>query len=196
MINILLLVGKSASGKDTIQKELIKMGMKAVVSYTTRPPRNGEVDGIAYHFITKEEFLEKEKQGFFAETTFYKVANGETWYYGSAVEDLTDDKVAIVNPDGLRQIKKIKSVNPIVFYIMADEETIWNRLRQRGDDATESKRRLNADNMDFADINKDINFALRNDFGLKPELLADMILYTYNHVNSSINNKGYNNYEN
>ncbi len=51
---MLLLVGKSASGKDTIQKELIKMGMKAVVSYTTRSPRKGEIDGIAYHFITKE----------------------------------------------------------------------------------------------------------------------------------------------
>ncbi len=178
---MLLLVGKSASGKDTIQKELIKMGMKAVVSYTTRPPRNGEIDGVAYHFITKEEFLKKEEQRYFAETTSYNVASGETWYYGSAVEDLTDDKVAIVNPDGLRKIKKIKSLNPIAFYIMADEETIWNRLRQRGDDSAEARRRLNADDIDFADIDKDIEFSFRN-VGLKPELIAEMILYTYRKV--------------
>ena len=57
---MLLLVGKSASGKDTVKKELIKMGMKAVVTYATRPPRNGEIDGVTYHFITKEEFLNKE----------------------------------------------------------------------------------------------------------------------------------------
>ncbi len=178
---MLLLVGKSASGKDTIQKELIKMGMKAVVSYTTRPPRNGEIDGITYHFITKEEFLDKEEQGLFAETTSYNVSNGETWYYGSAIDDLTDDKVAIVNPEGLRQIKKIKSLNPIAFYIMADEETIWNRLRQRGDDAAEARRRLNADDIDFTDIDKDVDFSFRN-VGLKPELLAEMILYTYKKV--------------
>lgn len=189
MINILLLVGKSASGKDTIQKELIKMGMKAVVSYTTRPPRNGEIDGVTYHFITKEEFFNKEKQGFFAETTSYNVANGETWYYGSAIEDLTDDKVFIVNPEGLRQIKRIKSLNPIAFYIMANEEIIWNRLRQRGDDSSEARRRLNADDIDFSDINKDIDFSLRNDLGIRPELVAEMILYMYNHLNFYINNE-------
>lgn len=179
---MILLCGKSCAGKDSIQKELIKMGMKAVVSYTTRPPRKGEVDGIAYHFITKEEFLEKEEQGFFAETVSYDVATGETWYYGSAVEDLTDDKVVIVNPHGLRQIRKIKSLNPIAFYITASEETIWNRLRQRRDDAAEARRRLNADDIDFADIGKDIDFSFSNDLGLKPEILAEMILDTYRKV--------------
>ena len=127
---LICLVGKMAAGKDSIQKELIKMGMNSVVSYTTRPPRPGEVDGIAYHFITKEEFLEKEKQGFFAETTSYNVAIGETWYYGSAVEDLTDDKVIIVNTHGLRQIRKIKSLNPVAFHIISDKTTILNRTER------------------------------------------------------------------
>ena len=58
---MLILVGKSSSGKDTIQKELIKLGYTPIVNYTTRPPRIGEVDGIAYHFVTQEEFLEKER---------------------------------------------------------------------------------------------------------------------------------------
>lgn len=178
-MDILLLCGKSASGKDTIQSELIKMGMNAVVSYTTRPPRNGEEDGVTYNFITKEEFLDRERNGFFAVTASYDVANGETWYYGIACEDLVDDNVAIVNPKGLRQIKKLKSLDPVACYIMADEETIWDRLRQRGDDISEARRRLNADNIDFTDINKDIDFAVRNDLGLKPQSLAKIILYTY-----------------
>ena len=101
---MLLLCGKSCAGKDTVQKELIKMGMKSIVSYTTRPPREHETEGIEYHFISKEEFLQKEKDGFFAETVSYNVASGETWHYGSAVEDLSDDKVIIVNPHGLRQL--------------------------------------------------------------------------------------------
>lgn len=182
---MLILCGKSASGKDTLKKELIKMGMNSVVTYTTRLPRKGEIEGISYHFITKDEFIEREKQGFFAETASYNVATSETWYYGSAVEDLTDNKVIIVNPHGLRQIRKIKSLNPIAFYITASEETIWNRLRQRGDDSAEARRRLNADDEDFAGIEKDIDFSFSNDLGLKPELLAEMILYTYNRVRNA-----------
>lgn len=172
---MILLVGKSASGKDTIQKELIKMGYKSVVSYTTRPPRKGEIDGVAYNFISEEEFLQKEQDGFFAETTSYNVATGETWHYGSAIKDLTDDKVFIVNPDGLKQVKKMSTLNPIAFYIMADEETIWNRLRQRGDDAAEARRRLNADDVDFSGIVSNVDFCLRNDLGLKPDIMAKFI---------------------
>lgn len=179
---MLLLCGKSCAGKDTIQKELIKMGMKSIVSYTTRPPRSGEMNGVTYHFISKEDFMKKEEEGFFAETTYYDVATGDRWFYGSAVEDLSDDKVIIVNPHGLEQLRKIKSLNPIAFYITAGEETIWNRLRQRGDDSAEARRRLNADDKDFEDIEQYIDFSFSNDLGLKPELLAEMILYTYNKV--------------
>lgn len=179
---MLLLCGKSCAGKDTMQKELIKMGMKSIVSYTTRPPRENETDGVEYHFITKEEFLEKEKQGFFAETVYYDVATGERWYYGSAVEDLSNDKVIIVNPHGLDQLRKIKSLNPIAFYITASEETIWNRLRERGDNAAEARRRLNADDEDFLGIIDNVDFSFSNDLGLKPNILARMILDTYNEV--------------
>lgn len=179
---MLLLCGKSCTGKDTIQKELIKMGMKSIVSYTTRPPRPGEVNGVTYHFISKEDFMKKEEEGFFAETVYYDVATGERWYYGSAVEDLSDDKVIIVNPHGLEQLRKIKSLNPIAFYITAGEETIWNRLRERGDNAAEARRRLNADDIDFADISKNVDFSFSNDLGLEPKVLAQMIFDTYSKV--------------
>lgn len=158
------------------------MGMTAIVTYTTRPKRENEEDGIAYHFISNEDFLEKTQQGFFAESTSYNVATGETWYYGSALEDFVNDKVIIVNPYSLRQIRKIKTLNPIAFYLTAGEETIWNRLRQRGDNSAEARRRLNADDKDFEDIEQYIDFSFSNDLGLKPELLAEMILYTYNKV--------------
>ncbi|MFG6369457.1 MAG: guanylate kinase [Lachnospiraceae bacterium] len=181
---MLLLCGKTCTGKSTIQKELIKIGMKSVVPYTTRPLRGDEIDGEEYHFITQTEFLEREAQGFFAETKSYDVATGEKWFYGSAVKDLTEDKVLIVNPYGLIQIRKIKSLNPIAFYLISGEETIWNRLRQRGDDSAEARRRLNADDKDFVGIEEDIDFLFRSDLGLKPELLAEMILYTYNKVRS------------
>lgn len=176
---MIVLCGKTASGKDTIQKQLILRGMKSIVSYTTRPPRQGEVDGVAYHFISQEEFLKKRESNFFAESTSYNVASGETWYYGSAVEDLTDDKVVILNPEGVKEIKKITTLNPKVFYIIADEDTIWNRLRSRGDNSEEARRRLNADDEDFKGINKYIDFAIRNEGLISPEEIAEMILYLY-----------------
>lgn len=179
---MLLLCGKSCAGKDTVQKELIKMGMKSIVSYTTRPPREHETEGVEYHFITKEEFLQKEKDGFFAETVYYDVATGDRWYYGSALEDLSDDKVIIVNPHGLEQLRKTKSLNPVAFYITAGEETIWNRLRERGDNAAEARRRLNADDVDFSGIINDVDFAFSNNLGLNPKTLAEIILNTYRKV--------------
>ena len=144
--------------------------------YGDKPYRCGTV---RVGFITNEEFLNKEKDGFFAETTSYNVATGETWYYGSAINDLSDDKVMIVNPEGLRKIKQLKFLNPISFLIMADEETIWNRLRQRGDNAAEARRRLNADDADFADIMADVDFSLKNDLGIAPKVMAGIIHYIY-----------------
>ena len=179
LINMIILVGKTASGKSTIYNELINMGMQGVISYTTRPIRTGEVNGIDYHFISEDEFLKLKRSGYFFETTSYNVATGETWYYGSAIQDLSNDKVMIVNPEGLKQIRKIDSLNPIAFYIMACEETIWNRLRQRGDNASEARRRLNADDEDFKDILEHVDFCLKNDLGLTPKVMAELIHYIY-----------------
>ena len=153
--------------------------MNPVITYTTRPPRQGEIDGITYHFIKKEDFLEKKKQGFFAETTSYNVATGDTWYYGSAIEDLANDKVIIVNPDGLKKFKKMSEINPVAFYLIADEKTIQDRLRKRGDNAAEAHRRLNSDNEDFKEINRYIDFAIKNDSTFTPMELADIIIYLY-----------------
>ena len=65
---MLIICGKSASGKDTIKRELIsKHGFKGIVTYTTRPPRKGEQDGVDYHFVSNEEFQMMVNSGFFLE---------------------------------------------------------------------------------------------------------------------------------
>ena len=176
---MILLVGKTSSGKSTILKELMKLGYEAVTTYTTRPPREGEIDGVDYHFVDESKFRALDVMGHFVETTSYDVASGDTWYYGSAVEDLRDDSVMIVNPEGLKVVKKMKSLNPIAFYLMADEETIWNRLRQRGDDAAEARRRLNADDADFHNIIDNVEFCLQNDLNISPEKMAKFIHELY-----------------
>ena len=84
MIYILILIGKTASGKDKTVSELVsKHGFKKVITYTTRPMRKGEEQDITYHYILEEEFKQKIEDGFFAEWKSYNTEFG-TWYYGSA----------------------------------------------------------------------------------------------------------------
>ena len=71
MASTIVLVGHIASGKTCVAKALEKRGYRRIVTYTTRPPREGEIDGKDYHFITEKEFKEKQDKGFFAESTGY-----------------------------------------------------------------------------------------------------------------------------
>lgn len=183
---MILLIGKTASGKDTILNEIVKLGYKKLVTYTTRPMRTGEVDGVNYHYISRENFLSKEANGFFAETTSYNVASGDTWYYGSAIEDYDKDKVMIVNPDGIKQISKIQSLNPVVFYIQADEDVIRHRLSKRGDNPSEAERRMMADDRDFFGIDKYVDYFASNNGLFLPGAIADEIVKLYKKHNENL----------
>lgn len=176
---MILLVGKSATGKDTIRQQLNSLGIPSVVTYTTRPMREGEIDGITYHFVTESRFRALDIMGHFVETTSYNVATGETWYYGSALEDLKDNSVMIVNPDGLKVIKNILGNKAVSFLITAKDEVIKNRQIKRGDNLKEAERRLEADNKDFKNMEQYIDFSLRSDMGLEPSELAQLILRIY-----------------
>lgn len=176
---MILLIGKTASGKDTILNEIVKLGYEKLVTYTTRPMRPGEIDRINYHYISSEEFLLKDKEGFFAETTSYNVATDETWYYGSAIEDFNRDKVMIVNPNGVKQIRRIKLLNPVVFYIQVDEDVIRKRLLKRGDNKDESERRIAADDRDFIGIEKYVDFSINNNGLFPSSVIADEVVKKY-----------------
>lgn len=174
-----MLVGKSCSGKTTIQKELVKLGLSPIVAYTTRPKRSREKNGVTYNFITEDEFTSLKDKGFFAETTSYQVSNGETWYYGTAKKDLGNDKVMITNVNNLNELKQLRCFNPVIYYINTNEKIIWDRLIKRKDDIGEAQRRIISDREDFQGIEQKVDFVFRNDGQIKPSMLADMIKYTY-----------------
>ena len=71
MGKIYCLLGKSGSGKSTIEKLLEKKGLKRIVSTTTRPMREGEIEGIDYHFVNEWEFYNFSEQGNFLERSSY-----------------------------------------------------------------------------------------------------------------------------
>ena len=109
MNNLLVILGKTSSGKDRTVNELIsKYNYKKIITYTTRPMRKAEKQDITYHFINTDEFINKINTGFFAEWKSYVTVNG-LWYYGTALEDLEnadDNSVIILTPAGYRDIIK------------------------------------------------------------------------------------------
>lgn len=175
----LILCGKTASGKDTILKNILNLFpyYKKMVSYTTRPPRQGEVDGVTYHYVSDEEFENKKSKGFFLETTEYEVATGETWKYGSPKNELSRNTVAIFNPEGWEAIKG--DTETIGFYLKCCDYVISSRLEDRGDNIDEAARRLLADQRDFKGFESKIDFVLRNDLGCTPGELAEIIVKLY-----------------
>ena len=155
---MLILVGESASGKSTIEKYLVDhYDYKKIVSYTTRSPREGESDGVDYHFISNEEFLKLKSEGFFAETGCY---NG--WYYGSSKEDCTDDKIAVLTPHGMRQLRNNPDLKLFIVYIKVPRRDRLIKILQRGDNIEESYRRNLSDVGQFDGIEDEVNHIIKN----------------------------------
>lgn len=92
MGRIYFLMGKSASGKDTMYNRLIndrELGLKPYVGYTTRPIRDGEQEGVEYHFSDTERMAEFEEAGKLIEKRVYHTVYGD-WYYFSVDTDEID----------------------------------------------------------------------------------------------------------
>lgn len=172
MRNILVICGKTASGKNLVRDILVeKYNYNPIVTYTSRPPRKGEKQDVTYHFISTDEFIEKINNGFFAEWKKYDTEQG-IWYYGTALDDCmnaSDKDVIILTPDGVRDLKS-NDVNLIAVYLYSNLKTIRHRLEFRGDDLKEVERRIPSDIKDFKDA----------------EMLADRIVY--NNLNDNIDN--------
>jgi len=155
---MIVLIGESASGKSTIEKELVKNGLSKIVSCTTRPMRDGEIDGTDYHFISKVKFLsDLHEHNVFAEYTIY---NG--WYYGIARKDCLDSSVVVVEPHGYRQLKQIKDLHIKSFYIKVPERERLKRMVDRGDNLLEVFRRIFSDQGLFQFIDKEVDYVVEN----------------------------------
>jgi len=156
---MIVLVGESGAGKSTIEKILVdKYGFNNIISYTTREPRTGEVDGVDYHFVTKSEFRRLKLQAPFVETAAY---NG--WYYGTAKRDyIKDNAVAVLTPSGLRQVQKISDINIVSFYISVPRRDRLIKILQRGDNIDEAYGRNLSDVEMFDGIETEVDFTMYN----------------------------------
>jgi guanylate kinase len=91
-MKIYFLVGQSCTGKDTILAKVRKiLNIDLIVTSTTRPMREGEIDGVTYHFMTEEEFQSAKRNGSVVEDRAYNTVAG-LWRYFTTTEDLDVNK--------------------------------------------------------------------------------------------------------
>ncbi len=143
---MILLIGASASGKTEISKSLgIKYGVTKAITHTTRAPRQGEVYGVDYYFVDEESFEQLAKNGAFVETTLYNDC-----HYGCSKAEVSDDKVVIIDPNGLKAFLALKDPSIVSFYLEASEKTREKRMKERGDTPENIKKRLQNDSDAFS----------------------------------------------
>jgi len=143
----IILVGKCASGKDHLRKRLQSLGYKYSVSYTTRPPRPGEIQCVDYIFIT-----EKKAEEMIANNEFYELVKFNGWYYGTTKDQFKEDNLFIMTPSGLTHVHPEERKNSLVIYLDIPEEVRLERMLDRKMPGDTIERRLYADKKDFQDF--------------------------------------------
>jgi guanylate kinase len=158
---IYALIGQSASGKSTVERSLTELGYSRIISYTTRPARKGETDGVDYHFIDTDTFTKLQDQDFFAETARYR-----DWYYGLSLDNVdyeNKDYIVVVTIQGYDELVKVCGKENIVgIHIKVEERDRIVRQLFRGDDVDEVIRRIHTDRVDFAGVEDACDYTVMN----------------------------------
>lgn len=146
MARVFVITGPSGVGKGTLIRGLLARipELELSVSATTRAPRPGEEDGVAYHFLTDEEFDRKVAAGAFVEHAAYSGRRYGT--LRSELERRTEAGIPVVleiEVQGARQVRRTLPSAVQVFIVPPSEQALRERLVGRGtDDADEIERRL------------------------------------------------------
>ena len=163
MGKIFCLMGKSASGKDTIYRQLLlaeELKLKKVVPYTTRPIREREKDGVQYYFVDEDRMRELEAEGRIIELRSYDTVHG-IWYYftvdDSQVDLENNDYLIIGTPESYISFREYYGQDKVVpIYIELDDGVRLQRALNRENGQKEPKyeemcRRFLADAADFSE---------------------------------------------
>lgn len=175
---ILALVGESASGKTTTANMFANsdMNFKRVITYTTRPPREGEEDGVDYHFVSEKVFNKLVAKGFFFENATYR-----GWQYGAAIDIKSKDNLVVVlTPAGARALRQaadeVSRGDVFTIYIKVDRRLRLMKLLGRGDDIDEAYRRNLSDVGMFDGFENEADYTVYNDYFIKkPEQVFNEI---------------------
>lgn len=166
MAQIYVLMGKSATGKDTIYKKILeneRLHLQEVVTYTTRPIRENETEGVEYHFVDKEFFDRCREKNNIIEYRMYNTVHGP-WYYFMVNDgqiDLQSEKKYIIigTLESYEQIRRYygKEVVKPIYIEIDDGERLTRALKREKEQSTpkyeEMCRRFLADSKDYSEEN-------------------------------------------
>jgi len=159
---IFFVMGKSASGKDTIYKKLLEYfpELKTVTLYTTRPMREGETEGVEYHFIREEQLEAMKSEGRVIEMRTYQTMYGP-WSYATVEDgqiDLSQGSYMMIGTlESYESIRTYFGENGAVpIYIEVEDgerliRAVNREKQQKNPKYTELCRRFLADETDFSE---------------------------------------------
>ncbi|MGH4119991.1 guanylate kinase [Clostridium sp.] len=159
---LIVISGPSGAGKGTVCKAILeKNDFWISVSATTRSPRNSEIEGINYYFLTKEKFLEK-----IAAEDFLEYAEVYGNYYGTPksevlkVLDSGRDVILEIDIQGALMVKTAYPKGLFIFILPPSMEELKNRITNRGSETPESLITR------FTSAHEEISFVTRYDYAV------------------------------
>jgi len=137
MAKVFVFTAPSGAGKSSLANESIKRlnpdyNISRTTTYTTRSPRENEINGKDYHFISVEDFKQKQKNNFFLETTEYRGC-----FYGSPISIISDLElgksfIIVTDIDGSKNISKLIKKPVLIWITTPTIEKLKERLIKRG----------------------------------------------------------------
>jgi len=183
--NLYIVSAPSGAGKTSLVKALLEdeQRVRVSVSHTTRAMRPGEVDGVNYHFVTREQFTAMLEQDAFLEhaqvfDNFY--GTSQTWIEQTLAEGF--DLILEIDWQGAQQVRRLLPQAKSIFILPPTQEALRHRLTNRGQDSGEIIERRMRDavsemshyvEFDYLVINDDFGHALED---LKAIFRANQLL--------------------
>lgn len=151
-----IIIGKGGSGKDYLRKQLVQEGFRYCVSHTSRPIRNGEINGEDYYFVN---------ENYFYTVPFYEKVIFNKWHYGTSIGEFNASNLFIMTPSGLSKMPQNDREKSLVIYVDINENTRKIRLTERGD-IDDVERRLRTDRVDFENFSDFDHIITNPNFGV------------------------------
>lgn len=166
---LVILSGVAGAGKDTVKKELIKRmeNVETLPSYTSRPKREGDIEGETYNFVTREEFEKMIETGEFYE---YDVHHNN--YYGMS-KKLLNEKMATgkiivkdIDVNGTEHLQDLLKADTkvVTIFLRVPKEELERRLQSRIDKPSPAEIRLRLSRFDYEESKINLyDYVIKND---------------------------------
>ena len=177
--HLFIICAPSGAGKTSLVAELLKIdrGIRLSVSYTTRAPRNGEVNGHDYHFVTPEDFKARQAAGEFLESALVHgnhYGTSRAWIAGQRAAG--SDILLEIDWQGAAQVRRLIPDAIGIFVLPPSFEALVSRLHTRATDAPEViSGRLAAAREEISHV-RDFDYVIINDqFGVAVQDLVAIV---------------------